>query len=402
MRIYRDSRLFFKQYQNSASIYCISGLLYPDSFIWDFQQMKKHGVVEATDIITNDFLSKEMADENVSSTLFDKIFLPHSRVPAKIVSQLVQSAEAAQALLQADSAIYSTIVHKPYWRKDPDRNYDAMQIDVYGAVALAPDRSLLDNIIAHGSLIRNAEKYTLRQVITSRQLGIEKPMLEFILNKGGLEKKLLNRGIYYHVPFTVLLKSMGLTVDKNNRVNILKQLHRLSVMHMSIMPMKNSQPVAAGYGYAMSLIDKEFFAICDSSKVRNKGSITPETYTDLIVNISDHYVRTLPRDGKISRSRVKKVYSHLNGKENIEDFFKYLDSHKREYLHNKSLQLLIYDYLKNKAGLFGINLSSKTARMYQIVLSKKESLVRFFNIRLIEDESGKDMKLLYINTSRED
>ena len=354
-----------------------------------------NSLVNPAHIVTSEFLVGEMGDDKVSSTMLNKAFIPFDRVPLQMAEKIASSPDDAQRMLQAESAIYSFTVDKPYWKGDNAkvRGFDKLYIDVYGALLLAPDANILDNIIAHGNMITNASKYTLRQILSSEKIGIKSPRLDLIANRSALDKPLLNRGVYFHLPINTLLKALQMSVGKKNRDKILTSMRRLSLAQLSVSPELEDERRP---GVNFSLVDVEHFLICDESKIRNKSSITHDTFTDLIVNISDFYVDSLRKDGQIDRKRLRASYPDLVGNENLEDFLKYVDSHKREFIHNKFIKQLIINYLDDKATLLNMNKAAKVSRIYKAVVAKRNEIFNHFSFRLYaENGDDNNMKFIY-------
>lgn len=361
----------------------------------DLTKMAQSTEVDPRHIISNTFLSEQMGDEHTSSTMLNKAFIPMDRVPAQIAQKLASSPEAAQQMLQAESAIYSFSIMKPYWKGQgaAERGFDKLFVEVYGALLLAPDANILDNIIAHGNMITNASNYTLRQILSAQQMGITNPRFDLIANQRSLDKQLLNRGAYFHLPINTLLKALNLAVGKKNRDKVLSSIRRMSIAQLSVSPELED---TRRPGMNFSLIDTEFFLVCDENKVRNKKTIKPDTFTDIIVNISEYYLDSLRKDGQIDRNRLRSSYGNLVGNENLEDFLKYIDSHKREYIHNKYVKQCILNYLNDKATLLTINKSSKVSRIYAAVIDRETEIYRHFSFRLFrEGGDDKNIKFMY-------
>ncbi|MCC5452874.1 hypothetical protein LMJ53_14190 [Rheinheimera sp. UJ51] len=357
---------------------------------------KKQVEINELDFLHNDFLTEVKGDQPVSSSMFDKIFIMGNRVPKELISSILSSPEKIEQMLLANSPLIQTQILKPYW-KGKDAKFNSIDVDIYGAVCLADDRHLLDVIIAHGSMINDASKYTLRQVAEGCKLKDVK--WEYV-RQDAIDRPLINRGVFFHITFNEICKGMGIAPQKQNRFKILERLQRLSIMHLALTPVKEGVPLHE-YKTAFSLVDKDYYALLDVSKIRN-GSFTEETHTDLIVSISEYYLKSLKNDGIISRKRLKNHYVSLVGKNSIEDFYKFLDSHKRDFIHGQTLSFLLEKYFNNKMTTFGINLRFKKKQLFDQVVQDKDKLLTHFNFILTPvDEHKSDHKLLYTEKLKE-
>lgn len=346
--------------------------------------------VNELDFVHNDFLTEFKGDQPVSSTMFDKIFIMGNRVPKELISNIVSSPEKVEQMMLASTPLYQTQIEKPYWTSK-SRGFSSINVDIYGAVCLADDRHLLDVIIAHGNLLLDASKYTLRQV--ADVIGLKDVMWDWV-PQDAIDRPLVNRGVFFHISFNDICKGMGLVPQKQTRFKIIERLRRLSIMHLSLTPVLDGHAMHEKT-YALSLIDREFYTLLDKSKIRN-GVFTEDTQTDLIVSISEYYMRSLGNDGMISRKRLKNHYVELVGKNSIEDFYKFIDSHKREYMHGKTLSFLLDQYFDNKMTTFGINRRYKKKQLFDQLVEDKEKLLVHFNFILRkESEQSSDYILLY-------
>ncbi len=353
------------------------------------------------DFISNEFLTDVKGEQPVSSSMFEKIFLPSNRIPKSLLEEIANSPETAEKMMTTEIPLFQTFIEKPYWKntKKNERGFERLNVDIYGAVCLADDRHLLDVIIAHGSMIKDAEKYTLRQV--AEGFSIKDVAWEYC-NSGIIDRPLINRGVYFHITFKDICTGMNLKNQKKTRDKILERLRRLSIMQLQLTPVLSEEALHERR-IAISLIDKEFHTLLDKSKISNRN-FNESTYTDLIVNISSYYVATLNNDGIISRIRLKKHYVHLVGKNNIEDFYKTIDMHKRNYIHGKYLSDLLEQYIENKMSLFGINKSFKLKQLFEQIILDKQKFRDHFSIILQEvNRKNKinkhvDYKLLHIDS----
>ncbi len=346
-------------------------------------------------IITNDFLSDVKGEQLVSSTMFSSIFLSSNRVPAAILEKLADK-DFAEDTLTGKVPIASTEITRPYW-KEEDRGYSAMLVDVYGSVCLASDRHLLDVIIASGNMILDASKFTLREA--AEGVGLKDIAWEYV-NQDLIDAPLLNRGVYMHISFKDIATNLKIQNLKKNRDRILEQLRRLSIMRLEITPIHKDGPrKISSNGFSFSLIDKDYFCLLDRSKVRN-NKYNEDTVTDLLVSVSSYYIKSLGKDGTISRRRLKNHYKHLVGPYNIEDFYKFLDSNARKFINNKYLSNLAKTYFDQKIGHFGVNRSYKLRKLAEQVIDDEAKLFTHFNFRLKPVRNKKsevvDYQFIYI------
>jgi hypothetical protein len=342
------------------------------------------------DFLHNDFLTEVKGNQPVSSSMFDKIFIMGNRVPKELVSSIVSSPDKLEQMMLAATPLYQTVIEKPYWN-NKSRGFNSINVDIYGAVCLADDRHLLDVIIAHGNMINDASKYTLRQV--AEGVGLKDVVWDRV-PQDAIDRPLVNRGVFFHISFNDICKGMRLLPQKQNRAKIIERLRRLSVMHLSLTPVLDGHPIYERTA-ALSLIDKEFYTLLDTSKIRN-GVFTEDTQTDLIVSISEYYMKSLGNDGMISRKRLKNHYVELVGKNSIEDFYKFIDSHKREFIHGKSLSFLLDQYFDNKMTTFGINRRHKKKQLFDQLVEDKQKLLDHFNFILRkENDQSTEYVLLY-------
>jgi hypothetical protein len=354
---------------------------------------KEETSINELDFLHNDFLTEVKGDQPVSSSMFDKIFIMGNRVPKELVTSIASSPEKLEQMMLAATPLYQTVIEKPYWN-NKSREFNSINVDIYGAICLADDRHLLDVIIAHGNMINDASKYTLRQV--AEGVGLKNVLWDRV-PQDAIDRPLLNRGAFFHISFNDICKGMGLLTQKQNRTKIIERLRRLSIMQLSLTPVLDGQPMHEKTT-AISLIDREFYTLLDTSKIRN-GVYTEDTQTDLIVGISEYYLRTLVHDGMISRKRLKNHYLELVGKNSIEDFYKSIDSHKREFIHGKSLDYLLELYFNNKMTTFGINRRHKKKQLFEQVIEDKQKLLDHFNLILRKENEGSDNYILLYTES---
>jgi hypothetical protein len=340
------------------------------------------------DYIDSEFLADVQSEQLVASTMFDSVFIPSKRIPKSMIDNIISHDNLEQHLL-ANLPLQQTKITQPYWSKGQNqRPFDSIICEVYGSICLADDRHLLDSIIAHGSMLNNAQNYTLCQFAELAKLDV---VWENLPDQSHIRAPLKNHGMYFHIPFSVVCKAIGLKNTKSNRETICQRLHRLSIMQLILNFEKNGERLHNRMT-KISLVDKDFYCLLVPSRVKNKKSITPDTVTDLLVNVSSHYLKTLKEDGQISRKRFLNEYKHLNGPHSLVDFFKFIDRHKRHYIHQKLLSVIVADYYKSKMSMFGMNIRYKISNTMELVVNKQEELHESYNFVLKRETDPKKTK----------
>lgn len=336
------------------------------------------------DFLPNDFLTEYRGDEPISSSMYHSVFLLGNRIPVELIQQIRESSnEDIEGLLLLEKPLISTTIEKNYWKGD-NRPYNQMIVDVYGSVCLVGDRHLLDVIISSGSIILDAHNYTLRQV--AEFAGLNNVAWEYVMPSDQIDRPLMNRGVYYHISFNDICKALQLKRLKYNKDSIIERLRRLSIMAIKTTPVKAGK-VLHESAKVFSFIDKEFFLLLNTTSVRNRN-YNQETVTDLIVNVSEYYIDSLTTDGIIGRKRMKNHYPNLVGKNDIHDLYKFIDSHKRHYIHKKTFNEILDMYLDNKASLFGINRSHKKRSLIEILINDHKKLLDSFNLVIRKNNQG--------------
>jgi len=344
--------------------------------------------IDEFDYIDADFLAEARSSQLVASTMFDKIFIPSKRIPKEMLSKIADDKNLLEQQLLANLPLFETIIEQPYWAKGENKRFfDQINCEVYGAICLADDRHLLDTIIAHGAMINNASKYTLRQIAELSRIEVN---WHCYPNQSEIDTPLKNHGTYFHIPFKNICKAMSLTNSKPNRDAILQRLRRLSLMQLFLTFHKDEQAIPSRSA-KISLVDRDFYSLQVPKGIRNQKSITNDTVTDLVVNISSFYVKSLDSDGQISRKRFLNNYVFLNGKNGIVDFLKFIDSHKRSYIHGKYLSVLVTDYYSGKMSMFGMNKNHKILTTMRLIAEMQDELKVHFNIILKKEVNAKSL-----------
>lgn len=333
-------------------------------------------LIDPKDFLVNEFLTKFDGQSKMSSSMFDCAFVASRTVPASVKKAIQDSAEQI-ALLQ--TPLCQKTITKNYWPC-------SMHLEVYGSICLSADRLLLDFIIANGLMMSDAHKYTLRQVVEGGIDSINEVDWSMYNNQKRIDEIMSNKGTYFHISKVSLLKLLGLSNQSIHATTIRQRLDRLRVMELRVTPVVDGD-LLANKRNDFHILNNDTHFIFDPTKVKN-DNYNNDTFTDIIINVDDYYLDSLEDNGIISRSRMQNHYPHLIGKNNIEDFYMYLDSHSRSFIHNKKLSKMIIDYYDYKISSFGQNRSYKLKQVFKQVLADKEQdkLREHFGITLVKLE----------------
>lgn len=348
-------------------------------------------------------LAKNDFDRPVVSSMLNNIFIVGNRIPIAILREMADDFDKLEKQITAQLPLnQATIkIEKPYWKKGQNvRDFDAVHLDIFGSLCTSMDRHCLDCIVAWGSLIEGAHNLTLRQLCENYiDLDVDWDKVE---DQSVIDRKLLNRGVYFHCKVNdVLVKGMGVKATQKSRALVLERLRRLSIMTLFMSFLKDGKPIP-NRASKVNLVDRDYFPLLDMRKIKNKNNVADDTYTDLIVNVSGFYLKSLETEGHISRKRFLNTYPELNGKHSVVDYWKFMDSHKREYFHERWLSEIVLQYLDDKVTLFGINVMLKVRQIMAEVLKQRTKLKEDYSfIAKPEDNPNRrireqDYKLYYI------
>jgi hypothetical protein len=326
-----------------------------------------------SDFITNNFMFSIKGDQNVSSSMLDTVFVLGNRVPKNILEKM-KDHDTAEKVITQMIPLTETTITKPYWDEG-----SSLHIGVYNSICLAKDRELLDFIIAYGSLMNDPEKYTLRQVV---ELGwkITNVDWEAYHSQKKIDEPLNNKGNYYYIPVSTLFKAMNIKPSKFAREDLKNRFKRLKSMRLDLTPSIDGK-IQRHLMNEFNIIDKDIHYLLDKDKIRNKN-YNLDTYTDIIINIDDFYLSSLEDNGVLSRARIQNHYVYLHGSNDIIDFYKYLDSHKRSWINGKFLSKIIIKYYDNKISTFSLNRAYKLKQLYDQVVKEEAKLYKHFNFYL--------------------
>ena len=333
-----------------------------------------------------------------TTTLMDCIFLP-GRVPRDLVARISGNKAELEQQLLAQKPLLSTSLSKPYWKKGTNkREFDAVRIDVYSSVCLADDRHLLEGIVSVGGMYVDLSGLTLRQAIELAQINAELDKLSHQYHNL-LDTKMFS-GVYdyFLCDFTTLFEFLNLKNQKANKNTVMTRLQRLSQM-LLVLDYEKDGETLPHYHTRMKLVDSNYIPLLVLDGIKNKGSIRADTITHFIVGVHKTFTASLRQEGAISRKRFLKVYPQLTGKHAVTDFCKYIDAHKREYVHGKYLSHLIKDYYANKVRVSKQHLSRHINNTMAEVILKKDVLLQDFRLLLqekVRDDGKQDIMLLYL------
>lgn len=351
--------------------------------------------IDQLDFISNEFLTKIKGDDAVSSSMFDKIFVPSVRVPKAITMKIEES--SAQIALQ-QMPLHQTILEKPYWKGK------RFLVDIFGAICLADDRHFLDVVIAHGTIMNNASKYTLRQAVQG--LKIKDADWGAYNNFERIDQPMHNHGVYFHISAKKLCKGLNIKLVKSARKTIQERLRRLKNMELKITPEVDGVQLHNKIN-ELRLVGLDNHFLLDRSVMKG-NDYNKETYSDLIIQVSSFYYNSLNGDGIIDRKRLQNHYVDLLGPNAIVDFYKMLDSHKRSWVHKQYLSVLVIAYFENKMATFGINRYFKIKQIFNQVVEDYDKLQVHFGITLQKVHNvnsitrDEDYILYHTNTAEEE
>lgn len=354
-----------------------------------------------------EFLAEEDGGAYVASTMFSAIFIPGHRVPKEILDPMTNSQEELERQLLAEIPLYTARIAKPYWAKGANqRDFDAINVSIYGSICLTGDRHALDSIIANGSLIYNPNDtpITLRQATDLCNLEVD---WDFFNDQSEIDRPLRNRTVYFHVQASALLKSMGLKPTKPNKKTLIQKLNRLALMTLELTFEKDGVTIP-NRSKRLSLIDKDFHLLLNRNVIRNQSGITHDTFTDILIGVNNFYLSSLNSDGSISRTRFLNDYPNLLGIAGQEDFFKHIDSNRKFFYHGRFLSDVIYEYFEQKMSLFGMNLYNKTSALYNQVIKMQPKLKRHCGFIIKPEHNpnkrikGQDYRIYYLEKMEQD
>jgi len=327
-----------------------------------------------------EIMSETFANRPATTTLLDSVFLPTNRIPKDLINQISGDKSLLQQQLLTQAPLLLKREEKPYWRKGGNkRKFDAITLQVYSSVCVADDRHLLEAIVSVGGMYADLSGLTLRQAIELAQINASYNHLPQQYSSL-LDTKMFS-GIYdyFLCDFSTLFEFLNLKNQKANKATTLNRLVRLSQM-LLVLDYEKEGKALHQYHTRLKLVDGNYVPFLVLDSVKNKLSVKFDSITHLIVGVHKTFTASLKQEGAISRKRFLSVYPRLSGKHAITDFCKYLDSHKRSFVHGKSLRALIISYYNNKVRVPNQHFSRFVNNTLGEVLEKREILLRDFNL----------------------
>lgn len=361
----------------------------------------------ADDTIKDGYYPAETLDALLGSrpattTLIDSIFLP-GRIPRDLINKMAKEPASLEKVLLAEKPLLSARQEKPYWSKGQNaRPFDAVNVEVYSAVCLADDRHVLEGIISIGGMYADLSGLTLRQAIEMAEIKADYSMMS-MQHQNLLDTRLFS-GIYdyFLVDFGKLFEFLGLKNQKANKTTVMTRLRRLSQM-LLVLDYEKEGASLPQFRSQMKLVDENYIPLLVTEGIKSKRYINSGTITHLIVGVHKTFTASLSKEGAISRSRFLSVYPRVTGKHAITDFIKWMDSHKRSYVHGKMLKDLIEDYYKNKIRISKQHITRHVNNTLNEVIRLRHILLEDFNLLLQEKESSDGtiaLMVIYVGEER--
>lgn len=353
--------------------------------------------VDELDFFTSDYLEHEEGDKPVVSNAYDQVFLASNRIPKGIKDLILSDEKDIDKKLLLEKPLLQHVIEKPFWKNNK------LNVEIYGTVCLAHDRAFMDNVIAHGSMIDNASNYTLRQVIEAPFFGMQDVDWDAYPYPEKINAPLSNQGVYFHIDTKTLANALNNKLQKSFRQRIQERMRRLRTMELKLTPEVDGV-LQEHKSRVFNFLGPDHHLLLDVSKMKGTD-FNSDTFTDIIVNVNEQYLHSLQDDGIITRRRMKHVYPELIGTNNIDDFYRMLDSHKRAFIHNKYLSDLIVTYFDGKIFNGGTNRSTKLRALYSQALEHSTLIEKHFGIRLVKvnrrsaiGKTSYDYQMIHLNT----
>lgn len=345
-----------------------------------------------------------MNDKPSTTTMIDTIFIPSKRIPKELLKRVSSKEESLEQILSATKPIIVNSINQPYWKKGKDKRiFDSIDLEVYSAVCLAEDRHLLEAICSIGGLYPDLSGLTLRQAISAAKksaINIETSFLPARFIKK-LDNKIFSGFFeYFLIDFNALFKFLDMRNTKSAKAKVLERLRRLSQMLLLIRYYREGKELT-NLCDQMKLVDSNVIPLLVMDKIKCKKSAKEDTITHLIVGVDRTFTASLTKEGSITRERLLSVYPFLNGPGNLIDFCKFLDQHKREYVHGKQLSEVVKMYYQRKAYLPKSN--TNVWDTIQAIINKKDIIYDKFSLlfkELERDASKKDYMVIYADNTK--
>lgn len=326
-------------------------------------------------------------DSKFSPRMLSPFFLPSKRIPQSYLNEirsytdeeLIDLLTSEKPLMAKREKVYTPEGEIP-------KPYTEHQVELYGSVALVDDRAVLDAITGMGSMFELDDPtvdlsdiaYFLEVAdIPSKKAG----QYEFDLVADALDPSMKPPpAVWYHVEVSELLKHLGLTNSNPNKKTLKKRLERLERMVFVQRFYDAKGKEFANHKTFRIIVDNGIIYLNNKKKLKNKK--TAETFTDILVGISENYEFVNEETAFLSRKRLHQVYPELN-KTSIMDFLKFLDENSRDFFHNKYLSWAVERYYNHHAKNSGNqNLRFLTGKLHKAVVSQAKLLRKHFNFEL--------------------
>lgn len=314
---------------------------------------------------------KAKPSKRIVSTIFDTCFTPCKH---EIDIQNYYSPEDIRAISSGEKPWAQTTVSKPYWVKD--RDYDELDVSIYGALGNTDDRHLLDYMIAAGEPLKqkSIQQATMRDVLWSwERLSAEtqnktsefgtrdeaylQSNLPVSIPEDYLSLSTVNNldscvfsdnYIYLVIEVTTILALLGKGPGIENKRKLLSVLDKLSLIEFRATPLKDGGSIPQLDQVKIKLLDNNYYTFCDTSNIRNKGALNKNSFNHIVVGIGSQYYMSLKQDASIPREKLIKKFMGLKNKNHVIDFIKFLESNRTGFFHNRSLKKLIGEYYNSK------------------------------------------------------
>lgn len=334
-------------------------------------------------------------DSKFSPRTLSPFFIPSKRIPKSYVDAIRQySDEELTSLLRSEMPL---MAKKMTVYPVGSSAYHETQIELYGSVALVDDRAVLDAVTGIGSVldINAKDEITLNDIaffLENADIPSKKTFnYEIDLAEDALDPNLvLPTASWYHIEVSELLKHLGLKNSNPNKKTLKKRLERLERMVFIQRFYDDKGREFSNHKTYRIVVDGGLIYLNNKKKLKHKR--TPETFTDLLVGISENYEAENEENGFLSRKRLHQVYPILN-KTNIMDFLKFLDENTRDFFHTKYLSWAVERYYDHHPeGFSQQNIRYLTGKLHSAVVNEKQLLKDHFNFELVMTPSKKTQK----------
>ncbi len=334
----------------------------------------------------------------VTSRIFNSFFGITKSIPKPLLDILTEHNETAiEELIFGERPLMSETVSHPFWKDSKEYDFDTIEIQLFGSLGLISDRYVLDAIIAIGNQLNTkVNPVKLEDLVNYLDMDIKGQYSDT-----ELEKTLLNRGTYYHIPVAKLFSHLRLKLQTKSRNLMKARIERLSKMLFVLKKFRGGVELPKSEKRNF-IYPEEVYFILDHNKLKNKNNYTVDTYTDILVCVNEKYVDDLDSSmGFLSRQRLIDTYPKYNSVTGLSDFLRFIDQNKRTFIHTKKLSWLIDKYFesKNQKSMMGLNISHVKRQLTTRFIDETTNIEKDFNftIRLLVEQNSKkvDYQLFY-------